>query len=162
MKIKELNKYYPLVYQLALKNQRDQYNKSNHNLELWQDASSGNFIWEKTEEGNDFWECFDGDYIDYPNIDYPQHAKNIRPDLFKPINMKIKDLKDKYPKVFGLAVANQMLCEYSDGYNEYDIEKTVSSFIWVDTTEGYWFWHYINECNFEQSQKILPLLFEDD
>lgn len=90
MLIKDLKDKYPLVYEAALQNQKNQGNVMDDSKNLINNADRGNFNWEKTPENYDFWV--------YLNREQYKEAKTICPHLFE--SNKVNNLLDCHGKHF--------------------------------------------------------------
>lgn len=77
--------------------------------------------------------------------------------------MKIKDLKDEYPKIYNRALECQ-----KEQCNEPNDEKIISrdssqgNFNWDDTREGFDFWQCINIQHFDKAFKLFPRYREEE
>jgi len=77
--------------------------------------------------------------------------------------MRVIDLKKKYPKIYRMALANQLA--QGNDYNEnidIDDDNTVGNFFWEDSSEGFAFWDHIYKEQFFEAQTICPELFIPD
>jgi len=91
MKIKELRKDHPRIYELAMLRQKEAGNGADDNIFLHTNKPNGGFEWESTVEGYDLWNSIDGYNFQTFYDKYPQITEIKKGDRFRCIEDFVMD-----------------------------------------------------------------------